>query len=665
MELIPLQIKRQIYAALRDNDIFLDIQQRDQYLRLVELSTNVDELKSEDPRYNTFVGDFTQHCINNNDWDENYLFVEKLTILKDDDSFIKFLNAVVCPEIQETEEKVEAIVSMINELLTTTTIRLYVREYTDLGIPRYRVASVDNAPKIKRKVNREFRFIVDKHPQGNSSKIGNHVNPQNSLPCFVLAFNGGWDDSGISSWFDVFWHDIEGNIEYLGYTKILHETRMENQWEEGKRYKTADYLPDEFDTLEGIAASLGQSQEYYDNLKKLFPNDFRDVLWALQDCAIYPMCEEAYQEHPQFHSLIRDNAGRLLREEKFIIEGLSADEWYKFKFMYNPGYGEKHLTLSFSFSHEEFFSNRVYAIIGENGVGKTQFMAKFPMEYAKKNANVFQPHLPIFSKVITVSTCVFDDINVPVTNELFNYSFCGLRWKELVEGANRITTMQDHLAAAINEIERLDNIRQSQHVLKSLLPNRIDDEMFCEKEVGKHSKTVFDRVKFFDLIKTASSGECNLLISFCDILAQIRYDTLLLWDEPETHLHPRAVTLLMNALYELLDSFKSYAIITTHSPMVIREVLAENVYVIKRDGDNPICGKISRESFGGNIDDLTEDIFGTAATKSYYHHRIARMASFGMTYEDIMNTLKSSSVEPNFNLRLFVQNMIVRQNEKN
>lgn len=665
MELIPLQVKRQIYDAVRDNDILLDIQRREQYLHLVELATNVEELNSEDSRYNTFIGDFTQHCINNNDWDEDYLFVERLAILKDDERFIKFLNAVVCPEIQETETRVEFVARIVNELLVLTNLRLYIGEYTKLGIPRYRVAPVDSAPRVKRKINREFRFIVDKHPSGNSNWPGTHVCPVESIPCFVLAFNQGWDDSGVSSWFDMFWHSEDGKAEHLGHVKIIHKTRMENQWEEGKKYKTADYLPSDFSTLEGIGVSLGQSQKYYDNLKKIFPNDYRDVLWALQDCAIYPMCEEEYNEHPQFHSLIRDNAGRILREEKFIIEGLSPEEWYKFSFSYNPGYGDENLTLSFSFSQEISFSNRVYAVIGENGVGKTQFMTQFPMQYAKKNVMAFQPHLPIFSKVITVSTCLYDDIKEPLANDLFNYSFCGIRWKELEDGTNRTNTIQNHLATALKEIERLDNVRQTQNILKSLLPNRIDDTMFYEKKIEKRSTILFNKEKFLELITTASSGECNLLISFCDILAQIRYDTLLLWDEPETHLHPRAVTLLMNALYELLDSFKSYAIITTHSPLIIREILAENVYIIKRDGNNPICGKICRESFGGSIDDLTEDIFGTATTKSYYHHHIAKMASRMMSYEEIMTQLKSADVEPNFNLRLFVQNIICSQNETN
>lgn len=83
---IPINIKRNLFEAIVQNGFIRDIEERGLYKQLVELATDVDALQSDDPRFSSFIGDFTQHCINNNDWDEEYLFIERLGILKNDDN---------------------------------------------------------------------------------------------------------------------------------------------------------------------------------------------------------------------------------------------------------------------------------------------------------------------------------------------------------------------------------------------------------------------------------------------------------------------------------------------------------------------------------------------------------------------------------------------------
>lgn len=395
-------------------------------------------------------------------------------------------------------------------------------------------------------------------------------------------------------------------------------------------------------------------------MKSLFPNCYEDVLWALQDCAIFPIVEENFLEHLQFHSLIRNSkAEKPLREEKFLIQGRGAKERYHFSYEFVPKYSDAPLTLDFQFGQDGLFPHRLYALIGENGTGKTQFLSALPLDYAQKKLTCFRPHRPIFSRVMTVSMSVYDDIERPISDASFTYDFCGLRADEFCKDHSKTDVMLSHMLKSINEIEEHNRTKTVKEVLGNMLPESIINELFV---VDNNRNLDFNPKSLKDILRKTSSGETCLLITFCDVMAKLRQDTLLLLDEPETHLHPRAVMNMMNTLYNLLEKFNSYAIVATHSALVIREVMAECVYKIKRVGDVPIVGRIKSESLGANLDELNEEIFGAMESGSYFNKLIVKMSNENMmAYEDIMATLKSDNIEPNLNLRILVKNL---QNSK-
>lgn len=107
-----------------------------------------------------------------------------------------------------------------------------------------------------------------------------------------------------------------------------------------------------------------------------------------------------------------------------------------------------------------------------------------------------------------------------------------------------------------------------------------------------------------------SSGENLLLYIVSSIISEIQNSTLILFDEPESHLHPNAISILMHVLYKLLDEFNSFAIIATHSPIVIQEVSSRNVKVFKRYGDALEVSSIGHETFAENLTTITNEILG-------------------------------------------------------
>src|SRR5690606_7633588 len=78
-----------------------------------------------------------------------------------------------------------------------------------------------------------------------------------------------------------------------------------------------------------------------------------------------------------------------------------------------------------------------------------------------------------------------------------------------------------------------------------------------------------------------SSGQLSLFRFALQICLHIENGTLLLLDEPETHLHPNFITELVDLLDSILEQTGSLAIVATHSAYFVREVPREQVLVIK------------------------------------------------------------------------------------
>lgn len=68
----------------------------------------------------------------------------------------------------------------------------------------------------------------------------------------------------------------------------------------------------------------------------------------------------------------------------------------------------------------------------------------------------------------------------------------------------------------------------------------------------------------------------------------IENGSLLLIDEPETHLHPNFISLIISALHKILTATGSYSIISTHSVYIVREVPQDQVIILERGEKNNV-----------------------------------------------------------------------------
>ena len=69
-----------------------------------------------------------------------------------------------------------------------------------------------------------------------------------------------------------------------------------------------------------------------------------------------------------------------------------------------------------------------------------------------------------------------------------------------------------------------------------------------------------------------SSGHAIVFMTITRLVEKVDERSLVLLDEPESHLHPPLLSALIRALSDLLVSRNAIAIIATHSPVVLQEV---------------------------------------------------------------------------------------------
>jgi energy-coupling factor transporter ATP-binding protein EcfA2 len=115
-----------------------------------------------------------------------------------------------------------------------------------------------------------------------------------------------------------------------------------------------------------------------------------------------------------------------------------------------------------------------------------------------------------------------------------------------------------------------------------------------------------------------SSGEVAMLRFTSQSIAAIETGSLLLLDEPETHLHPKFISDLIEVLYSLLKATKSIAIIATHSAYIVREVSRENVKILSLEDGILSFDTPRMQTFGASIDTISQFAFGDTNEQHHF-----------------------------------------------
>lgn len=446
-----------------------------------------------------------------------------------------------------------------------------------------------------------------------------------SYPVFSLTTDS-WDDFGTVCTFHLRYHTSKTDVVHIGEIKILQK---------GKDHTV---LPPEFPSLDSEYISLGQSIDFYKNLNKAIgSNKAAKVLQSLNDISWRPNIAEPFESKSQYrNALFRENsANSSFRFGRSIILNEEYDENFSFEYTANIEGADSPFSISVDFDEDDYLPGRIVGIIGRNAVGKTQLMGALAKDLVQvgrvsqktiddKNKK-FEGNRPAFTRVITVSYSAFDKFIRP-KNPQASYVYCGIRNEK---GGLSKTSLIENYKSNLLKINELGRSSSWVSFMSQILDNS-SEEFICKLENEIENDNEFNN----ETLSLLSSGQSILAHFVTALVARIQENTLILFDEPETHLHPNAVAHLFNVMNKMLKQFDSFAIIATHSPIVIQEIPRKRVILLTREGNSTLSSPMNFETFGENVSELTRHVFDTINIPNHYK-KVLKKLSKSMSFDEV------------------------------
>lgn len=456
-----------------------------------------------------------------------------------------------------------------------------------------------------------------------------------------------WNDYSFVTMFYLEFHDQNGNFHKLGSVKIGFKGQTTDK-------DTYSLLGSHFPHLPDGYFSVGQDVEYYNKISKLAENERITLLKSLKDIVYIPELIGFAQEEVVFRtSLLRSVSLSVIKGQfSRVLAGHLPLTNFKFKYVRPESDKMSSIELSFKVTVESKPSTNIHAIIGRNGVGKTTIlngMIEAITSKGKSLAKFYDTDLlfdnPIatdyFSSLVSVSFSAFDPFEPP--KEQSNpslgtcYFYIGLKKADKV--LKELDDIHQDFVQAIKSCVSQTSKRARWIKAIDILES---DENFASmglKDLVHLSGNDLSN-KAQMIIKEMSSGHAVVLLTITRLVATVEEKTLVLIDEPESHLHPPLLSAFVRALSELLHDRNGVSIIATHSPVVLQEVPKSNVWKINRVGSVTTPLRPDIETFGENVGVLTREVFGLEVVKSGFHDLLVKSVDAGHSYQQIVSEYK-------------------------
>lgn len=452
-------------------------------------------------------------------------------------------------------------------------------------------------------------------------------------------------------------------IKELGYVKIGH-IKLEKHVRPGtslngyESYSIFSLMPtDYFNELSDSFFSLGEDISYYKNIAELFGDNLYKYCENLQDLAY---------DFDKFNELYESRETSLINS---LMRSLHYPNVEQFNRIVN---GEAELTrynITFTYEEQEILINvipnslppsNIHVLIGRNGVGKTWILyhmmhailcnMNLNLKNCQSNKYTLNDKFKIYSDsntfagAIGVSFSVFDDafssINYEQLVELNTdslspqqsqikddfekkYKYIGLIHKNQKDGRTKIKSV-DNLADEFEEIiNKIKKSNEKRKLYLEMCEQLCTDPMFNDNGFIVLLNDFYQNNIKSELVtkqfKRLSSGHMIIILSLTLLCESIFEKTIVLIDEPETHLHPPLLSTYIRTLSFLLRKKNAVAIIATHSPIVVQEVPRRCVTKIERTQADMYFTRPDIESFASNTDSLTREIFGYEVIKTGFY----------------------------------------------
>lgn len=302
---------------------------------------------------------------------------------------------------------------------------------------------------------------------------------------------------------------------------------------------------------------------------------------------------------------------------------------YEFCVEYNGNYTTEEKTFS-SIYKELPINERKKAKIIESFLSFTYYQINDSDDLRKKNANVLKAitNTPItYSNAISYYENLFLSIMgmLDYTLEKNELEYATTRFKKFIEALDN-PCIEIKEQCIVLKITAESDISQFENIIQII----DDDYRYYE---GNGLFSIFSN--FFECrINYLSDGESYFLGLISSIAEQLS-DTLfcktkkhfiLLFDEPETNMHPDLARSFIYNLIDFLANFPEkffHIIIATHSPFILSDLLESNVQMlIKEDNGNCNVEPCNISTFCANIHEILSNSFFMSSTIGAYSKNI-------------------------------------------
>lgn len=479
-------------------------------------------------------------------------------------------------------------------------------------------------------------------------------NVLNNLPTritsnIVYLIKDSWDD-----WFEfnttyyLYYDNEEAIRKNIGSIKIGQMNMLSPQ-------RRAD-LPDSFEQLGEKFFSLGQSAEYYEALNEIDYEIGSDILQCLNDIAYdLELLEKVKNERVTKISLLREiSINEIKGQFNRIAYGGVKLTPFNFEFIPpKPKNTTIFMKLSFKVQPNSNPPSNIHVLIGRNGVGKTHLLnnmvnSLFSTDRTTKHGIFNSTEEILFSNIVFVSFSAFDEAE-PKKEQRdkkkgLTYSYIGLKREK--KGDEKDVIPKSPVMLKNEFIKSLECCRfgnRKKRWINSVIILE-SDPMFKESNILSlmdiTDKAEF-KIKSSEIFNKLSSGHKIVLLTITRLVETVEEKTLIMLDEPESHLHPPLLSAFIRTLSELLKLRNGVAIIATHSPVILQEVPKDCTWILNRSGISSKAERPIKETFGENVGTLTHDVFGLEVTNSGFYSLVQESVANCNSYEEVLENFNN------------------------
>ncbi|WP_229819955.1 AAA family ATPase [Streptomyces abikoensis] len=437
---------------------------------------------------------------------------------------------------------------------------------------------------------------------------------------------------------------------------VQHEIGEVKIGEYGMPSKASVQVPESFEFLADTFFSLGQDDSYYVRLRRLGGRIREVVLSSLRDMAYdEQVFQRAQHERVTRESLMRFVKSAAVEEQFRRIAQDHGERVSGFRVAYEPPLpaagGGSSVRLSFEVAPESLPPTNIHVLIGRNGVGKSFLLNNLTrcvgdarahgqdvgrvIEYNRGDRNTF-------ANLVSVTFSAFDELPLIHGDDvgIDRFAYVGLKIPASGGRAPRVKTSNQLKRDFADGVEACLTGERAQRWAKALRTLQYAGSGFIEdawlEDFQSTRSANSRRRKARQLFAGLSSGHKAVLLTMTRLVEHVTERTLVVIDEPESHLHPPLLAAFVRALSDLLGERNGLAVIATHSPVVVQEVPASCVLKLRRYGHQMVVERPTIQTFGENVGVLTHEVFGLEVTDSGFHRDLRALVQQGLTYDQVL-----------------------------